>query len=88
MEGQSLKYAANDLLSHGQQLHFTFAKRWFEQFKKRYSLCFRRVHGEALSADQDATAGYMLQSRQLMVTYSARDIWNANNSEHFLPTAE
>lgn len=41
------------------------------------------MHGEALSADQDAIAHYIPQIKQLMMGYCARDIWNADDFRLF-----
>lgn len=41
--------------------HFTASKGWFENFKKRHSICSLKFHGEAASADTDAAEKFKLE---------------------------
>lgn len=59
-----------------EQLSLTFSKGWIERFRKDYGTRFRRVHGEAMSADIIAIAHHMPQIERLIMTFSARDTCN------------
>jgi len=68
---------ANKHLPETKRLDLKFSNGWNERFKKRYGLRFRRVHGEALNADQEAINLHMPRIMRIVMTYAARDIWNA-----------
>lgn len=73
-----LQTEANKHLPANKQLDLRFSEGWIERFKKRYGLCYRRVHGEALSADNAAITEHWPRLCRLMMTYEARDVWNAD----------
>lgn len=76
--GQKLLQSANELLPDSEKMVLAFSKGWIERFKKRYGLRFRRVHGEAGSADMEAIAQHMPRIHRLIMTFEARDTWNAD----------
>eukprot|EP00171_Calliarthron_tuberculosum_P004123 IDg4123t1 len=78
MYGQKLLDEANKVLPDSEKIKLTFSKGWIERFKKRFGLRFRRVHGEAASADMDAIEHQMPRIQRLIMTFSARDTWNAD----------
>lgn len=78
MEATRMMNEANKLLGADEQLSLKFSKGWIERFKKRYGMRFRRVHGEAMSVDNVAIAHHMPRIKRIMMTFSARDIWNAD----------
>lgn len=78
MKAQKLLEEANKHLPSEKQLQLKFSKGWVERFKKRFGLRFRRIHGEAKSADNEAIAKKMPCIHMLMMTFDARDIWNAD----------
>lgn len=69
---------ANALLPPDAQISVTFSNGWMERFKKRYGLKFRRVHGEAMSADKRAIENEMPRIILAIATYKHCDVWNAD----------
>lgn len=51
-----------------------------ERFKKRFGLKFRRVHVEAMSADQSAIARDMSRIESINMTYVPRNVWNSDEA--------
>ena len=78
MEATHMMNEAKKLLRPDEQLSLKFSKGWVERFKKLYDIRFRRVHGEVTSADNDAIAHHMPQIEKIIMTFSARDKWNAD----------
>lgn len=60
-----------------------FSKGWVERFKKRFGLRFRRISGEAKSADTEAIVNQMPRIHMLMMNFDARDTWNADEFDLF-----
>ena len=77
MEATRMMNEAKKLLVQEEQLSLKFSKGWIERSKKRYGMRFRRVYGEAISVDNDAIAHHMPRIERTMMTFSARDTWNA-----------
>lgn len=78
IEAGRLMSEVNKLLPPTNQLKLKFSKGWIERFKKRYGLRFRRVHGEALSADNDAVSHQMPRIERIVMTFANKDVWNAD----------
>ena len=49
-----------------------------DRFKKRYGLAFRRFHGEALDADDNAIREHMPHIMKIVDTFAQKDVWNAD----------
>lgn len=76
--GERLLGNADRLLPEDHKINLKFWKGWLERFKDRFELRFRRVHGEALSADHDAIRNQMPCLLPIIATYQLADIWNAD----------
>ena len=78
IKAQRLLDHANMHLSEDEKLSMKFSKGWLERFKKRHSLRFRRVHGEAQSADTDAIRDEMPRILEIVNSFAEKDVWNAD----------
>lgn len=78
MYGKQLLEKTNEVLPESEKIQLTFSKGWIERFKRRYGLRFRRVHGEAASADTVAIEQHMPRIERIIMTFQARDTWNAD----------
>ena len=68
----------NKHLSEKDRTSLKFSKGWIDRFKRRYGLRFRRVHGEALSADNKAIELHMPRILRIVTSFAACDVWNAD----------
>lgn len=69
---------ANRLLPDNEQIVLKFSEGWLQRFKERFGLRFRRVHGEEMSADDNAIRREMPRLLRIVSTYPHADIWNAD----------
>lgn len=67
---------ANLFLHDDYQIVFKFTKGWLERFKERYDLWFRRVHSEAMSAEDDAIRLVMSRLLQICSKNADSDVYN------------
>lgn len=75
---EKLQTEANKHRAADRQLALNFSDGWMSRFKTRYGLSFRKVHGEALSADDDAIAALLPGLRVIIMSYDPKDVWNAD----------
>lgn len=54
-------------------------KGWIERFKKRFGLWFHGVHGEVDSEDMGSIEHQIPQISWMIMTFVARDTWNADD---------
>lgn len=73
-----LQQEANKHLPNAKQLSLKFSKGWLARFQNRHGVKFRRVHGEALSADRDGICAAMPVIRDKLLRFKPSDIWNAD----------
>lgn len=78
MQAEKLQHEANKRLNENEKLSLKFSNGWLARFQNRHDLKFRRVHGEALSADVDALNKAIPEIRAKISKYSRRDVWNAD----------
>lgn len=60
---------------------FSYSDRWFDRFKRRYHIAFRRAHGEKASADAEAARAWC-ENRlpALLESFKPSDIFNGDES--------
>lgn len=75
---ERLQKEANNLLSPDQQLRLKFSQGWRTKFKERFQLRFRKVNGEARSADTSAINDALPYILESALKYAARDVFNAD----------
>lgn len=68
LQAETLQRKANDLLPTDEKINLVFSNGWLDRFKKRYGLRYRRVQGEALSADQQKIDASMPEIREKLQT--------------------
>lgn len=78
MQARKMLRMANAHLPEEEQIKLNFSNGWIERFKKRHNIRFRRVHGEAKSADDSAIRSEMPRILSLMNNFADKDIWNAD----------
>ena len=90
LNGKVIKLKAEKLLEETNlnvrdedKISMKFSKGWMERFKKRHNLRFRRVQGEAHSADTAAIREWMPRIIRIIMTYSYKDVWNADDFRLF-----
>lgn len=78
MYAEKLQKEANLHLPNDKHLSLTFSRGWLDRFKQRHSLSFRRVHGEALGADDEAINEKFPRILNIISTFAFDDVWNAD----------
>lgn len=79
-KGKRLLNDVNRSLPQEGQVSLRFTSGWLWRFQKRWNLKCRRVHGESGDADEDALQRELPVIQALCATYSADDIWNADET--------
>lgn len=78
MKAKQMLNEANRHLPDGENLTLKFSNGWMQRFKKRHQIRFRRVYGEANSADTEAIKKEMPGLLRVIRTYAHKDVWNAD----------
>ena len=78
LQADKLQQESNKLLPPTTQLSLKFSKGWLARFQKRHGLKFRRIHGEAMSANSDALREAMPDIINKVKAYAPQDVWNAD----------
>lgn len=81
VDGPLLRQKAEDLASKLGKENFVATEGWFQRWKKRENLVYRRMHGEQRDADQTAANQWILEKwPKLIETYSPNDVFSADET--------
>eukprot|EP00171_Calliarthron_tuberculosum_P014355 IDg14355t1 len=85
MQAERLQTEAKNILPADKQLAMKFSKVWLDRFQNSRNIKFRRVHGEALIADDDSLQQALLIIRAKVSEYGSANVCNADEFRLFFP---
>ncbi|XP_048878070.1 tigger transposable element-derived protein 6 [Brienomyrus brachyistius] len=81
LSGPLVKEKAEELAAKLGEDNFKVSIGWFERFKKRENIVFKKLHGEAAEADMVSPGEWLEdQWQQMRQEYTEENIWNAAES--------
>ena len=83
ISGPILQEAAKEFGSKLGRTNFQASNGWLENFRKRYLIDFKNLHGEAESADPVSASQYISKLPDICRGYRSEDIFNADETALF-----
>ena len=84
VNGPLMRQKAEDLAKQMKKTNFVATDGWFQRWKKRENIVYKRLHGELNDADAPAAASWLeVEWPKIIADYSPDDVYNADETGLF-----